>query len=179
MKRTTPVFVLSALLAVALVVSCGTGEADKAPAANSADIKFAQEMIPHHEQALDMAKLVAERSDNVQVRDLAEAIEQAQDPEIEAMSGWLEAWNAEMPSHEGHREMAGMMSGDDMAALANAAGPEFDRMWLRMMIEHHEGAIEMAKTELANGSNADAKRLASEIIVAQQAEIDTMTALLD
>ncbi|GHF08803.1 hypothetical protein GCM10017786_48280 [Amycolatopsis deserti] len=161
---------------------------------NDADVTFAQEMIQHHQQALDMAKLVPTRSTNNQVKDLASRIERAQDPEIQQMRGWLTQWNAAMsamPSMSGmhmpstssmpgmdHGAMPGMMSDADMRMLEHASGAEFDKMWLQMMVEHHQGAVEMARTELANGANADAKALAQAVIDAQTAEITEMQQLL-
>ncbi|MEV6875341.1 DUF305 domain-containing protein [Amycolatopsis sp. NPDC051128] len=156
---------------------------------NADDIAFAQQMIPHHSQALDMAKLVPSRGANPKVVDLAGRIEKAQDPEIQQMRGWLSTWGAtstsSMPgmTHEsmpgmGTSSMPGMMSDADMRKLEQAKGAEFDKMWLEMMVKHHEGAVEMAKTELTKGSNADAKALAQKIIDAQQAEITEMRGLL-
>ena len=143
-----------------------------------ADVTFAQQMVPHHEQALEMAKLVPERSGNDKVRGLAQRIEKAQDPEITRMNSWLKEWGAAaMQDHSGH-DMSGMMSGDDMAGLKKATGAEFDRQWLDMMIKHHEGAVEMAKTELAQGEDAEAKKLAQAIIDGQQQEITEMKDLL-
>jgi uncharacterized protein (DUF305 family) len=156
---------------------------------NADDVTFAQQMVPHHSQALDMAKLVPSRSTNPKVLDLASRIEKAQDPEIQQMQSWLTAWGAgttssampgmtQEPMPGMNHEMPGMMSGDDMKKLEKAKGAEFDKMWLEMMIKHHQGAIDMAKTELSKGSNADAKALAQKIIDAQQAEITEMQGLL-
>ena len=151
---------------------------------NADDIAFAQQMVPHHSQALDMAKLVPTRSTNPKVIDLAARIEKAQDPEIQQMQGWLTTWGApaasSMPGmdHGSMGSMPGMMSDADMQKLEQAKGAEFDKMWLDMMIKHHQGAVEMAKTELTKGSNADAKTLAQKIIDAQQAEITEMQGLL-
>jgi len=170
-----------------------SGQAQSA-AHNDADVSFAQEMIAHHQQALDMAKLASTRGTNAQVKDLASRIEKAQDPEIQQMRGWLSQWGAattsatssmsgmSMPSSSmpamDHGSMPGMMSDADMQMLEQAAGIEFDEMFLRMMVQHHQGAVDMAKTELANGSNADAKALAQRIIDAQTAEITEMRQLL-
>lgn len=146
---------------------------------NDADVEFAQGMIPHHEQAVEMADLADGRAESAEVIDLAERIKAAQDPEIEQMRGWLEDWGQEMPEAMDHEGMGGMMSEDDMTALESASGAEFDEMFLTMMIEHHEGAIEMAQTELDDGQNAEAKELAQTIIDAQQAEIEEMQGILD
>lgn len=172
---------------------------------NNDDVAFAQQMIPHHKQALDMAKMVSSRSTNPKVVDLAGRIDKAQDPEIQQMQGWLTAWGAAsssasaMPGMSDHTmpgmssmpgmgssssmpmpggSMPGMMSDADMAKLDTMKGAEFDKMWLGMMIKHHQGAVDMAKTELAKGSNADAKALAQKIIDGQQAEITEMQGLL-
>lgn len=146
---------------------------------NDADVEFAQGMIPHHEQAVEMADLADGRAESPEVTDLAERIKAAQDPEIEQMTGWLEEWGQEVPEGMDHGGMDGMMSDDDMTSLEEASGAEFDEMFLTMMIEHHEGAIAMAETELEDGQNADAKELAQTIIDAQQAEIEEMQGILD
>jgi uncharacterized protein (DUF305 family) len=146
---------------------------------NEADVTFAQGMIPHHEQAVEMADLADGRAESPEVTDLAERIKAAQDPEIEQMRGWLEDWGQEMPEGMDHEGTSGMMSEDDMTALEDASGAEFDEMFLMMMIEHHEGAIEQAETELDDGQNPEAKELAQTIIDAQQAEIEEMQGILD
>ncbi|WP_410567458.1 DUF305 domain-containing protein [Amycolatopsis sp. cmx-4-61] len=150
---------------------------------NADDVTFAQQMVPHHSQALDMAKLVPSRSTNPKVVDLASRIAKAQDPEIQQMQGWLTSWGAGMSSmpgmtHESMPGMSGSMPGDDIKKLEAAKGAEFDKMWLDMMIKHHQGAVDMAETELSKGSNADAKALAQKIVDAQQAEITEMQGLL-
>jgi uncharacterized protein (DUF305 family) len=185
------------LLAVALAVAgCGSNAASKtAPTDamtnattaakgtfNGADVEFAQQMIPHHEQAVEMAQLAldAKAGANAKVRDLATRIKGAQDPEIKLMTGWLAAWGEPKTAAAGHNmsEADGMMSADVMAALAKATGTGFDRMWLTMMIEHHQGAIKMAQDEKTQGSNPDALALAGEIVAAQQAEIAEMSKLI-
>lgn len=186
----TALAVTAALGLTACADGAGTSpsvESDTGSPFNDADVRFAQQMIPHHEQAVEMAELAAERAASDEVRQLAENIQAAQGPEIETMTGWLEAWGQDVPSgsvdHEdmGHGSdgaMPGMMSEDDMQMLENADGAEFDRMFLEMMIRHHMGAIEMARTEQANGENADAVALAEEVESDQNAEIDRMRQLL-
>jgi uncharacterized protein (DUF305 family) len=164
-------FVLAAAL---LLGACSGNEA--AADHNADDVTFAQQMVPHHSQALDMAKLVPSRSTNPKVLDLASRIEQAQEPEIRQLQGWLSKWDAAMPGMT-HDAMPGMMSGDDLKQLESVKGAEFDNRWLDMMIKHHQGAIDMAGTELAKGGNADAKALARKIADAQQAEITEMQGL--
>ncbi|MFA3874115.1 DUF305 domain-containing protein [Streptomyces sp. MMCC 100] len=163
---------------------------------NAQDVAFAQGMIPHHRQALEMARLAADRSASPGVEDLATRIEKAQDPEITTMTGWLTAWGEEVPEpmtssasagatesmpgmdHSGHSGMPGMMDGEDMAKLEKTSGRAFDTMFLTMMVEHHEGAVEMAGTEKAKGRYAPAKALADDVITAQNAEITEMNKLL-
>ena len=152
---------------------------------NDHDVQFAQEMIAHHQQALDMAKMVPGKSTNPKVTDLAKRIEGAQDPEIKTMTAWLSTWGASptassMPGMD-HGSMGsgnGMMTAEEMTKLGQTTGAAFDKMWMEMMIKHHEGAITMAKTHIEKGSNADSKKLAQEIITAQQAEITEMQGLL-
>lgn len=150
---------------------------------NDADVTFATDMIPHHRQAVEMAELAETRAESQEVKDLAAQIEAAQDPEIETMTGWLTAWGQPIPEDMTGMDMSGsmpgMMSMEDMQNLENASGAEFDQMFLTMMIEHHQGAIEMAKTEQTDGSNEAAIQLAEDIEAAQTTEITTMEGLLN
>ncbi|MFE7741660.1 DUF305 domain-containing protein [Nocardia sp. NPDC057455] len=190
-----------ALAAVAAASLAGCGDADtghttehgtstttsavtSAPARaehNDADVMFLQMMYPHHAQAVEMAQLVPSRTDNPRLRTLAAQVEQAQAPEMQQITTLLQSFGKPAPSasegHEGHA-MPGVMSAEQMAALRAASGPDFDRQWLTMMIEHHAGAIAMSETELAEGGNADAKALAAAIIAAQRAEIEQMQTML-
>ncbi|WP_327093685.1 DUF305 domain-containing protein [Nocardia vinacea] len=161
---------------------------------NAADVTFLQTMYPHHAQAVEMARLVPSRTQNEQVRALAADIEKAQSPEMEQITTLLESFGKPAPTSSGHSghnmemtttmnmpgmtTMPGMMSNEQMNALAAASGADFDRQWLELMIEHHTGAIAMSNTELAGGVNPDAKALATAIVAAQQAEIGTMRGLL-
>lgn len=153
---------------------------------NAADEAFATHMIPHHEQAVALSDLVPSRSSDPAVVELAAAIAKAQQPEIETMKGFLTQWNggaAPAPGgHEGHdmggMQMQGMVDDATMTRLESLKGKEFDTLWLQSMIGHHEGAIDMAKTELADGANAAAKDLAQQIVDAQQAEIDQMKQMM-
>lgn len=178
---------------------------------NNADVEFATAMIPHHTQAIEMAKLAADRAGSQDVKDLAADIEAAQGPEIDVLSTMLETWGEEIPNPDsgmdgmehgaagdnmdemddpGHdmgsmddgsgdsSGMPGMMSEDDMSALMDASGADFDQMFLGMMVEHHRGAIDMAQTEQSNGKNPQATALAEDIEAAQTEEISTMEDLL-
>ncbi|HET7399402.1 MAG TPA: DUF305 domain-containing protein [Intrasporangium sp.] len=152
---------------------------------NDADVAFATDMVPHHAQAVEMAELALTQATSAEVKKLATEIKAAQDPEIQAMSGWLKSWGKPVPSTMAGHGMgsmgsseSGMMSSQEMDDLGKASGTGFDTMWLEMMIRHHRGAVAMAQTELGSGSSAEAKRLAQDIVDAQNKEIAEMTALL-
>ncbi|MCW2912204.1 MAG: copper resistance protein [Actinomycetia bacterium] len=160
-----------------------------APAAqhNDQDVMFAQAMSAHHQQAVEMARLAVTKAKNPAVKTLAGQIEQAQGPEIKTMTGWLNSWGVTpSPSGGGMPGMPGMdkgpgqgmMSAAEMKKLDKASGAAFDKMFLTMMIKHHEGAITMAKVEQANGSYDPAKTLAANIVSGQSAQIATMRSLL-
>ena len=198
----TRLFAMAASSAlVVLLVGCGAPHASSPTSAVSpatalpavrsvanvsdSDVSFAQQMIPHHQQAVEMADLALTRETSPEVKKLAEQIKAAQGPEIEMMSMWLQSWGAPMEmgeDHSGHdmggMDMSGMMSDDDMQALADAQGAELDRMWLEMMIAHHQGAISMAEQVKAASSNADVTSLAGAVMTGQAEEIDTMQKLL-
>ncbi|GAA3945399.1 DUF305 domain-containing protein [Actinomadura viridis] len=176
------------------------GAASSTPAArhNAQDVKFAQMMIPHHRQAVEMSKVVAARSGDPEVKRLAGQIERAQAPEISTMTGWLRQWGATVPPEDGGAGegghggmdhggmdhggsgggMPGMMTGKQMADLGKATGAALDRMFLTMMIEHHEGAVVMAREEQSKGAHPDAKAMAAAIVRTQQTEIATMRGML-
>ena len=197
MRTRSTVLAAGALALSLLLAACGSAShtsdgtsgstaAAAAQSGSSADIAFAQLMIPHHQQAIEMADLALERPTSPEVGTLAQQIKGAQDPEIAMMQGWLEAWGAPMEmddgDHSGHDKggmtMSGMMTEEDMAALAEAQGPEFDRMWITMMIAHHEGAVSMAEDVLATSWDPEVTTLAKAVIAGQTAEIATMQGLL-
>ncbi len=193
MNKVRTVWAISGALATALILSaCASGspsgmEGHDMGATSSAtagdfneqDVTFARMMIPHHEQAIDMAETVLEKKGvDPAVVDLAEQIQAAQGPEIETMSSWLEEWGAESGDGDHGTHGDGMMSDEDMAALGSAEGEEASRLFLEQMIVHHEGAIEMAEEEIESGRNPDAIALAGKIAADQQAEIETMRGLL-
>ncbi|MBT2440528.1 DUF305 domain-containing protein [Streptomyces sp. ISL-36] len=149
---------------------------------NAADVAFAKGMIPHHRQAIEMADLAPSRAESAEVKKLAEGIKKAQDPEIKTLSGWLTSWGEQVPAegamdHSAHG-MAGMMSAQEMEKLKSASGKAFDTAFMELMIKHHEGAVEMAKTEQAQGAFPEAKTMAQAIITSQSVEIAQMNKLL-
>jgi uncharacterized protein (DUF305 family) len=149
---------------------------------NADDVAFATNMIPHHQQAVELSALVPDRSTNTQLVALAQQISAEQQPEINVMKVFLVQWTdgAGNPTpsnsvHAGHgNAMQGMVDEATMTKLQSLNGAEFDKLWLESMISHHQGAIEMAKAEIANGDNVDAKDLAKNIVTTQEAEIGKM-----
>ena len=203
LKFVAPVFVAGALV----LTSCGSSDTDAAATTtstsasaetsaeqsaetfNDADVAFLQGMYPHHAQAVEMTDMVPDRTTNPDVLALADQIEAAQQPEMDQMAALLDSWGEPAPSATmddmdgmdgmDHAEMDGMMTDDQMAELAGLSGPDFDLMWMTMMIEHHEGAVTMSQDVLADGLNPEVRTMADEIIDAQQVEIAEMQSLID
>ncbi|HSU48195.1 MAG TPA: DUF305 domain-containing protein [Arthrobacter sp.] len=147
---------------------------------NQADIMFAQMMIPHHAQAVEMSGIIlAKPGMPAEVTALATKIKAAQAPEIEQMTGWLTGWNVPtmMSDHSVHG-MSGMVDDDGIGKLKSATGTEAARLFLEQMTGHHEGAIDMAQQEISAGKFPDAMKLGRDIVAAQQAEITQMKQLL-
>ena len=155
-----------------------SASASSSAGANAADAMFAQMMIPHHEQAVEMSDVVLGKPGvDARVTALAGQIKAAQAPEIATLRGWLAAWgqSAAMPSSHA---MEGMMSGDELAQLRAADGATASKLFLAQMIAHHEGAVEMAQTERSSGRHTGAVAMAGSIVDSQTKEIDTMRGLL-
>ncbi|MFB9375873.1 DUF305 domain-containing protein [Kineococcus gynurae] len=205
---------LAPVLGLLLLTGCGSdhdghtgatpapsGTPSSAPSSNqspasttgaaAADVEFAQQMIVHHEGAVEMAEQALDPSTGAgpEVQALATRIRDAQEPEIATMTGWLTAWGAPLTAtddghgdHEDHGAMSGTMPGMMDAAtekaLAQARGAEFDRLFLQAMIAHHEGAITMSRTEIDNGKDPAALDLARSVERSQTAEIEEMRGLL-
>ncbi|WP_188359334.1 DUF305 domain-containing protein [Rothia aerolata] len=152
---------------------------------NDADIMFAQMMIPHHQQAVEMSEmLLAKEGIPAQVVEFAQGVIDAQGPEIDRMNAMLEAWDQQPVTDSGGMDhgkmggMSGMMSQEDMAALEEAQGTEAARLYLEQMTTHHEGAVDMARDEVADGQNPHAITLAEQVISDQEAEIAQMQQML-
>lgn len=187
---------LAALATVAVLPACGTATKEdvgargsSAPASaqvavhNADDVMFAQLMIPHHQQAIELSALVPERSTNPDVVALAATIAAGQQPEIDTMRALLVQWdvNPDGMSHPGGHAgmpMQGMVDAATLNRLESLNGPGFDRLWLQLMIDHHQGAIVMSTPEVGNGENPDMTVLARTIIDTQQAEINEMKQIL-
>jgi uncharacterized protein (DUF305 family) len=141
------------------------------------DLMFAQMMIPHHEQAIQMAEWAKSRAKDPEVKKIAEQILAAQGPEIDIMSGWLEQAKQAIQDHSGHMDMAGMLTADELIKLKSLSGEAFDKYFLESMIKHHEGAVVMAQDAM-DTSNETVRTLLEDIIQAQAEEIKTMQDLL-
>lgn len=191
MKSITALVAAVGALVTALVLSsCSTPASDghtdhqhgtaASAAVNDADVAFATDMIPHHQQAAKLSALVPGRSTNPAVVKLAAHISAGQAPEIETMRAFLAQWNGgPQDADTGHQgpggvPMQGMVDDATMTKLVALKGNDFDTLWLKSMIGHHDGAIGMATTELAYGANADVKKLADQIATVQNAEIAQM-----
>jgi len=149
-----------------------------ASGATDADVMFASMMIPRHAQAIEMSDtLLAKDGIDERVAALAQEIKAAQQPEIDKMQGWLDAWGAEASDGHAMHHGDGMMSADDMAMLENATGSEAEKLFLSQMITHHRGAVDMAQAEIEDGSDTAAVSLARSIVEAQMAEIAEMEQL--
>lgn len=155
---------------------------------NDDDVSFASNMVTHHRQAIELSKLVSGRSTNPELAALASQIAAEQQPEINIMNVLLVQWNEnpEVGTGSGgddHTEhgsaMQGMVDDATMAELKTLNGTEFDTLWLKSMISHHQGAIEMAQAEIANGANVDAVAMAKAMVTSQEAEIQQMKRMLE
>jgi len=141
------------------------------------ELMFASMMIPHHSQAVTMSDLALANTTTPEILSLAAAIRDAQAPEIAQMQSWLDQSDYS-GSHAGHMDMGGMLSDKELAELASAKGTTFDRLFLEGMITHHEGAIDMISM-IKDSTNSEVKKLYTNILTSQSAEIEAMKALLN
>lgn len=181
------------LVSTVTLTACGSGSSSDttidsstlAPAEfNGADVMFAQMMIPHHEQAIEMSDMALnpKAGASAEIIALATQIKNAQDPEIAQMTSLLQSWGKALTADHGGMDhssmMSGMLSAEDMKKLGSLTGTAFDTAWAKGMIGHHEGAVEMAQDVLTDGSNTEVRSLAQSIVSTQTAEIATLRALL-
>ncbi|MEX5275270.1 DUF305 domain-containing protein [Kocuria sp. CPCC 205235] len=182
--------------------AAGAGSTDTATAApstsaeavteehNDADTMFAQMMIPHHQQAVQMSEVMLAKDDlDPDVEELANKVVAAQGPEIDQLKNMLETWGEPTSMESGGMEgkdhgsdsgagMEGMMTEEQMQELEAAEGAEAAEMYLTMMTAHHRGAIDMAQEQVAEGQNPQAIEMAQKVIEDQEAEIQEMDRLL-
>ena len=198
MRRLVSVLVV---LVAGVLVSCGDDAgSSSATSHNAADVEFATTMIPHHAQALQMVEMADGRGAEPGFRRLLDDIEAAQEPEMEQLAEWLEEWGEGAPPTDsamgpgsgmrggdgtGQRARGaegwvgmGMVSRRSLERLDATGDVAFERRWLRLMIDHHEGAVAMARAEAADGAHPGAVQLAEDIVAAQGEEIELMEELL-
>ncbi len=161
-------FVLGALL----LSGCASSSPDESKSYGAQDKMFAEMMIPHHEQAIEMAELAFANTTNADILTLAEKIRAAQEPEIDLMKSWP---GVDSMGHAGHT-MTGMLDENEIKMLRASTGADFDRLFLEGMIKHHDGAIDMAEAVI-DSKNPEVANLATAIISAQKAEIEEMKSL--
>jgi uncharacterized protein (DUF305 family) len=176
---------LLAALATAAAVSSCAGSPPSADAQstkhNAADVTFAVDMIPHHQQAVEMSAMVPSHTTNRDLIHLAKHISVDQQAQIETLRGLLGQWGEQAALHQpGHGgvSMDGMVDAATMARLPSLTGTPFDVLWLQSMIHHHQGAVAMAMPEIEHGENPKAVKMARIIVEWQQLEIGRMNAML-
>lgn len=143
-----------------------------------AEAEYLRMMIPHHQQAIEMTALAPDRAEHPEVRALAERIGGVQGPEIEMMRGWLSTHGAAEHAEHDHAGMPGMATPEQLARLEHSRGAEFDRLFLRLMTAHHEGALTMATDVLTQGTDEQVHEMAQDVRATQSDEIATMRRLL-
>jgi uncharacterized protein (DUF305 family) len=203
MRERTLGVIVAALTVTLALVACGgqKGEITGQPTAtvtgpsasqifNDVDVTFAQQMIMHHQQAIAMATIAQSRAQDPQVKQLAATIEAEQGPQIQTMTGWLQAWGKpvptwtpgmtppQMPAPTMTPQMPTMNPQPDMSQMMSMSGTQFDRTFLQMMITHHQAAVAMARVEQAQGANSEARQLAKNIDTSQTAQIAQMQQML-
>lgn len=184
MQRSKVIRSFALLAGALLLLSSCSSDNQSAAKYSSTDLMFADMMIPHHEQAIEMSDLALVNSENPEIVALAKKIKAAQAPEIEQMKLWSDDGD---PDHMGHdmmedfdhsgHGMMGMLDEEQISELERATGAEFDRLFLKGMIAHHEGAIDMAEM-IDESKNEEVRALGEAIIKTQRAEIEEMKTLL-
>lgn len=193
MNRRKALIISSTVLAAALALTgcSGTSNSGSTPGMdmssssaasstfNTQDVTFAQMMLPHHKQAVEMSNMLLAKGGAVdpKVSALATKIKAEQTPEIMTLTLWLKDWN-KSTSMSMSGSMGGMMSDGDMNALDKASAADAGKLFLTQMVQHHTGAIDMAQTEISKGTNAAAVKMAKSIVSSQSAEITEMKDML-
>ena len=190
---TTRTLAIAAALTLGLTIAgCSAGNSSSDAGASSStsaasahddqDVMFAQMMLPHHKQAVEMSDMLLAKGSGVDtgVTDLAKQIKAEQSPEINQLTSWLKGWDEPTESEHsgmGH-SMSGMMSDSDMNDLDQASAEDAAKLYLEQMVQHHKGAVDMAKTEVDKGKNTDAVAMAKSIVSSQTEQITQMQDML-
>lgn len=154
----------------------------RAPAEDSPEVGFARTMIAHHEQAVEMAEILHERSTDAELRQLTLDILLTQQAQIGQMQGWLVVWGARLrgtqPAMSGHGQRVGMASQAEVNALRVLPLAEAEISFLQLMVRHHQGGVVMAQAALAQIERPEVEQVAASVISSQKSEIGYMQALL-
>jgi uncharacterized protein (DUF305 family) len=169
---------IAALVTLVALAGCSSHGTAEHSAGGAPEDTFLMMMIPHHEQAVQMADLAPTRASSSVILDLAATIKQTQAGEIEQMRGWLSERGVQETDHSEHMGMQGMLTPEQLDELAAADGDEFDRLFAQYMIEHHKGAVAMANEVIASGSDEQVLAFARQVIADQEAEIAQMQGFL-
>jgi uncharacterized protein (DUF305 family) len=181
-SNSVPVIVPGAPGEEASTIPPGSATVEPQPEPNDADKEFVQSMIVHHQQAVWMAELAPDRASSSDVKGLASRIKDVQKPEIDMMNRWLSRHaiptvNPSVPGHghgASHGAMPGMATSEQLDALRNASGTDFDRQFAELMIAHHKGALAMAETVRQKGVDQRIQELADDIVAEQSDDIRRM-----
>ncbi|SFR11401.1 Uncharacterized conserved protein, DUF305 family [Lentzea waywayandensis] len=175
--RARLLIIVLGLLALTGCSSVG-GSSPGEPAANEADATFSLQMIPHHHQTIEIAKVAMQKSKDDFVINVADKIANAETGEIEQMATYLRSWNIQVPGNDANatHKMAGMMTVKDVEALKAATGKQYDDLFLATLSRHLRSGVDMAKTAQAKGEHIGSKALAGKIIVSQTEVLDQIAA---
>lgn len=173
---------VATVLAAATLAACssGTDDSDESrPGHNAADVTFASSMLPHHRQGIQMAHMAGTRAGDPRIAHWAENMMRSQDPEMQTMMNLLRGWGEPVPDEDmgmnpGAGRMPGMLTDDHLDQMEAAHGASFDDLFLQAMIDHHTGAIAVARTEQADGMNTDAMEVAEQVERTQTAEVNVL-----
>lgn len=182
---------VAVVLSVPLFAACAPAGGEPIPAAaaavntstshNDADVRFSQEMIPHHQQTIQMAELVATRTSNEYVMTVSEHLIDDERTEIRQMTKWLQSWKAQVPQENAKstHSMPGMLSQQQMATMARQSGAEFDRTWLTLLSTHLGHGIVMVESVQAKGEHQPTLDLAGKLLTGQRQQIAEIATHLD
>ncbi|MGI5268798.1 DUF305 domain-containing protein [Nonomuraea sp. CA-218870] len=183
----TRLLIAALALCVPVSAACAPATGEPAPTAASrdaaygeADIRFAQEMIPHHRQTIRLAELAEGRAHNLYVQELGMKLIAVEQADIDALASWLRGWRRQVPPNDAKaaHAMPGMVSAEQLGVLEGLSGAAFDESWLPVLSRHLASGVEMAERVLAQGTHRPTLRLADEMIVNQRATIAEIAELL-
>lgn len=174
-RRGAPAMAVIALVTALAITGCGSDDSNSSASSegNATDRAFAAEMVPHHQSAVDMAEIAAEQTSRPEIKTLAANIIRSQNSEIATLEK-LDAELAGAGVGKGDLGLSESMMGMSMDDSMLKDAKPFDRQFIDMMVPHHQGAIRMARIELAKGKNPELKKIARDVVLAQSREIGQM-----